>query len=878
MLHMPKVSSAVDGHLCTSAPVAGRRSGLRPRRAFTALSAALTGLLLSAGAAGATTFTVNSAADAPLSNASSQECKSTDASRCTLRAAVQAADNKGGASTITLPAGGYTLSIPSTAADEPANGDLDIKGSSTNVTITGAGGGASIINANHIDRAFAVQAGESLTISGVTVRNGAQNGSVPSSNSTSADDGGAFYNDGSLTIENSVLTGNSAYEEGGVVYAGSGATLTSIIGSTVTENAADGKGGVVYASSGEIVLNEDAITRNTASSYGGVVAASEEGHTEGTVEVSESALYYNTTDSYGGALYLYHTGPVNVLGGSEIDDNTADEYGGGIYAQNTGLVSVEGAEFYGNAAGEDEGGAIYTYDSNLSVEKTRFANNYATVGGAVYVDGTTAGAEEQIKESTFSENAATDAEGGAIYADKGELLLSGSTFNRNNAVEYGGAIYYDSGDGMHLTNDTFDENQAGSNGGALYLDTEATTGTLTLLNDTILHNTSYGGGGIYYPQYATSIQNTIVAENVGGSTADGGGDCYGTQKEHNAGEVAAGGDIDSDGTCFGEGDLPNTDPLLGPLTANGGRTETNALEPGSPAIGNGVESPAACPEFDQRDVVRTGGCDSGAYQNEPADAGVEMEGPSTAKIGEPITYTLRVEDNGPAPATGVVVSDTLPEGMRYFSSSAVGLGEICSASEATVTCFVGTLENEGTASIKIVAIAEAAGAIENTATVSATEEDPDNENNASGVGTEVSSNKEVEQIETTKTVEVTKTVNSVQTETQTVYVSVPTGVSGSTTTETQCKSARSETINWQVPGGVHLTRIIVKRNGKLYRSLPGAARKATVSMVGLPKGAVTVKITGYTRSGQRYVMTRTFHLCVPAKEGGGPSSDYLTKE
>lgn len=44
----------------------------------------------------------------------------------TLRAAVQAADNTGGASTITLPAGVYKLTIPSTAANDPSNGDLDI--------------------------------------------------------------------------------------------------------------------------------------------------------------------------------------------------------------------------------------------------------------------------------------------------------------------------------------------------------------------------------------------------------------------------------------------------------------------------------------------------------------------------------------------------------------------------------------------------------------------------------------------------------------------------------------------------------------------------------------------------------------------------------
>jgi len=56
----------------------------------------------------------------------------------TLRAAVQAADNAGGASTITLPAGVYKLTIPSTAANDPSNGDLDIN-QTASVTLTGAG-------------------------------------------------------------------------------------------------------------------------------------------------------------------------------------------------------------------------------------------------------------------------------------------------------------------------------------------------------------------------------------------------------------------------------------------------------------------------------------------------------------------------------------------------------------------------------------------------------------------------------------------------------------------------------------------------------------------------------------------------------------------
>jgi hypothetical protein len=73
--------------------------------------------------------------------------------------------------------------------------------------------------------------------------------------------------------------------------------------------------------------------------------------------------------------------------------------------------------------------------------------------------------------------------------------------------------------------------------------------------------------------------------------ANGGGD--------GEGPVASGGhNIDSDGSrgLTAAGDMPNTDPLLGPLADNGGPTLTHALLPGSPAIDAGHAE--ACPETD----------------------------------------------------------------------------------------------------------------------------------------------------------------------------------------------------------------------------------------------------------------------------------------
>jgi hypothetical protein len=77
-----------------------------------------------------------------------------------------------------------------------------------------------------------------------------------------------------------------------------------------------------------------------------------------------------------------------------------------------------------------------------------------------------------------------------------------------------------------------------------------------------------------------------------------------------------GSNLANDGSCFltSPGDLPNRDPKLGALTANGGPTFTQAPRPGSPLIDHGTN--AGCPTTDQRGVTRPQGprCDIGAVE------------------------------------------------------------------------------------------------------------------------------------------------------------------------------------------------------------------------------------------------------------------------
>ena len=90
--------------------------------------------------------------------------------------------------------------------------------------------------------------------------------------------------------------------------------------------------------------------------------------------------------------------------------------------------------------------------------------------------------------------------------------------------------------------------------------------------------------------------------------------------------TSRGGNVDSANTCQLREltDQPGTDPLLGPLAANGGPTQTHALLADSPAQERAVCTELVlCPSVDQRGV---GGrvfdrVDAGAYESELAPSG-----------------------------------------------------------------------------------------------------------------------------------------------------------------------------------------------------------------------------------------------------------------
>jgi len=115
-------------------------------------------------------FAVNSDADVNDAVVSDGVCETGPGNGiCTLRAAIQEASDSPNPDTITVPAGTYALERVG-YDNSGVNGDLDVTGP---VTITGTGPDSTIIDAGAIsDRVFHILEG-SVTIAGVTIRNGA---------------------------------------------------------------------------------------------------------------------------------------------------------------------------------------------------------------------------------------------------------------------------------------------------------------------------------------------------------------------------------------------------------------------------------------------------------------------------------------------------------------------------------------------------------------------------------------------------------------------------------------------------------------------------------------------------------------------------------
>ena len=198
--------------------------------------------------------TLTDGADVSVGNGRADANAATD-DQTTLRAAIQEANFAGTPTYVFVPKGTYNLTLSGTGGD--TQGDLDITG---NVTIVGAGAGATIIDSDVPYRVFVVNSnGASLNLSRLTVTGG---------NVANSSGGGIYANNNcTVVLDQVAIVDNQASSHGGGVFVGTGANVT-IVNSVITENTAGIYGGGILANAGSLSIGETIIASNTASSSG----------------------------------------------------------------------------------------------------------------------------------------------------------------------------------------------------------------------------------------------------------------------------------------------------------------------------------------------------------------------------------------------------------------------------------------------------------------------------------------------------------------------------------------------------------------------------------------------------------------------------------
>jgi CSLREA domain-containing protein len=523
----------------------------------------------------ASTYVVNSTADAPDADVGDGVCAAANGA-CTLRAAVMQANFTAGADNIILPAGTYTLTR---AGDDDAAvlGDLDI---TDDLAIQGAGSSLTIVDGNGAvtgDRVFQIlSSAKETSLSGLTIRNGKKI-------TNTFDSGGGLYwtgGGGHLRLSHLIVEGNAAHYCGGIYL----------------DYGSDG---------GDVTLDNLVLRANSATAAGGGLCAT----LNGPFALRNSQVYSNTAFQGGGislqnSLQPFATTYPATIAGSQIYSNTASR-GAGIDNESGNadnpLLLIESYLHHNSAF---LGGAIENFGGLSILRSTLDANIAATQGGGIYNNDT---AVLEITQSTLSANTAQF--GGGIYQD--------AVFSANRAL-------------MKLVNSTVSGNSVAlgsatpapspspsAAGGGIY----AHGGTVVLANTTVagnqvsLPNDQHyigGGGGLFIDAIASvTAGNSLIGNNVlvGGLTLPSPSDCYGLLHSTGYNLIESTDNTTIDGETAGN--ITGHDPVLGPLQNNGGPTFTRALLPGSPAINAANQN---APARDQRNYLRPDLVDIGAFE------------------------------------------------------------------------------------------------------------------------------------------------------------------------------------------------------------------------------------------------------------------------
>jgi uncharacterized repeat protein (TIGR01451 family)/CSLREA domain-containing protein len=470
--------------------------------------------LFAATAAQAATFHVDSTADAVDSNPGDGVCDD-GTGHCTLRAAIDEANNLPSDDSIQLDAQRYTITQSGSNDDTNSKGDFDVFANGS-LTIVGATSDPrdTVVSANGEDRVFQVLSGGRLTLRDLSVTDGSVTGE------TGQAGGGIFL--GGETIDLRQAKQQSRQD--------SLATALDLSNTRVVNNvASDFGGGIADDVCSDITIDGSHIDRNSAGNAGGGIAAC------GELTMRGSTVDGNSTAQGDGGGIDFEGSEASLTDTSVSDNRAYDSSGGGIYGDGDSL-KIQGGKVNDNVAYAD-GGGLYVEGGSLDLTDADVTDNSAQVssgnfflkpatvngrliqigganGGGIYYDGDE---DFNVTDSTIHSNTATNGDGGGIYNGAGLLAVTRTDVTSNAAHFDGGGIW--SMSDTTITDSTVDDNGDQSlicdSGGGIW----GMFADLKVTGSSVSGNGSRGNGaGIYWSQGSVTVEDTNVDHN----TTDGG--------------------------------------------------------------------------------------------------------------------------------------------------------------------------------------------------------------------------------------------------------------------------------------------------------------------------------------------------------------------
>jgi hypothetical protein len=595
-----------------------------------------------AGAVNAATFTVDSLSDIPDLIDGDGECRAF-INACTFRAAIDEANTLPGDDTIILPAGTFTQGPPITNEDNNSGGDWDIR---SNITIIGADANLTILQANAApDTAtervlHSVLSTNVVTITGVTIRNGVRSAAVTNDDSR----GGGIYNNGTLTLNNSVVTANRTNGGGAGIQNFGNITLNSVSVSdnrcdTVASNCYGGGLNNFLKSTKNVTIIDSTFDSNYVKAIG-----------------SEFGIGY----AYGGAIAIQTTGSAGAnlnIANSNFTNNTGEGFGtttnsgggkgGGIYVSTKGVsvMNISNTVVRANTIfhGFDEiGGGIYLESGGGTTgiwEKLTVADNSANnYGNGLYISATANPLTAiDIRYSTISSNipqVVSGAGGGIAVRGESSTNLTVNFFNTTisgNRNAFGGGAYIASTTtSAHVT---------------------ANFNFCTIVNNQVISTNNGAVMASTGPLGSVNLKNTVIANTTLTGNGSAGPDTFGLLVSQDYNHIE---DISTATIALGAHDVTGTDPLLGALADNGGPTLTHRPANNSPLVNTIPLGQNGCGDvdnnFDQRLLARPNdgtSCDKGSVELNSGP--YDLSGAVKTSAGMPIRNAVVVLEGGNLP-------------------------------------------------------------------------------------------------------------------------------------------------------------------------------------------------------------------------------------